>query len=268
MIAAPVCRLTSDGSEAELVPSRGGIATRLFAKGREILSLDAATLADPSKNVRGGVPVLFPSPGKLEAGPYAMKQHGFARDLPWAVAESGHGHATLTLDATDETRRLYPFEFRLTFTYVLERSSLLIRQAYENRGTEEMPFAAGFHPYLLVPDAEKAGTTITTAATRAFDNVTKTDVPFTGFDLTRPEVDLHLEDHGSTRSVLTRPGGRAVEITCSGEFTHWVVWTLAGRDFVCLEPWTAPADALHTGEGVLTLSPGETRHLWTRISAL
>jgi galactose mutarotase-like enzyme len=41
-----------------------------------------------------------------------------------------------------------------------------------------------------------------------------------------------------------------------------VVWTLAGRDFVCVEPWTAPADALNTGESLITLAPGESRDLW------
>jgi galactose mutarotase-like enzyme len=40
-----------------------------------------------------------------------------------------------------------------------------------------------------------------------------------------------------------------------------VVWTLAGKDFVCLEPWTAGADALNTGEKLLTLAPGEAKTL-------
>jgi galactose mutarotase-like enzyme len=40
-----------------------------------------------------------------------------------------------------------------------------------------------------------------------------------------------------------------------------VIWTLRGRDFVCLEPWTCPGDALNTGAGLLFLAPGETRAL-------
>jgi galactose mutarotase-like enzyme len=34
---------------------------------------------------------------------------------------------------------------------------------------------------------------------------------------------------------------------------------LAGKDFVCLEPWTAPGNALNTGERLFTLRPGEQR---------
>ena len=55
--------------------------------------------------------------------------------------------------------------------------------------------------------------------------------------------------------------GRTITLACSPEYTRWVVWTLAGRDFVCLEPWTCPGDALNSGEGLLVLAPGEERVL-------
>src|SRR4051812_8129567 len=78
------------GSVAELVPARGGMATRFSVGKQPVLALDEATLLDPSKNVRGGIPVLFPSPGKLAGDRYArggaMGQHGFARNLPWSVS--------------------------------------------------------------------------------------------------------------------------------------------------------------------------------------
>lgn len=124
-----------------------------------------------------------------------------------------------------------------------------------------MPLHAGLHPYFFVPQSEKALTRIATAATRAFDNVTKGEVPFTGFDLTAFEVDLHLVDHGSTEGAIDRPDGTHLSISGSAEFSRWVVWTLAGKDFVCLEPWTAPADALNTRQGLLFVPPGERRVL-------
>lgn len=64
-----------------------------------------------------------------------------------------------------------------------------------------------------------------------------------------------------------RPGAPTIAIEGSPEMTRWVVWTLAGRDFVCVEPWTAPADALNTGQGLLWIAPGEARRLWLRISS-
>jgi galactose mutarotase-like enzyme len=263
------------GSLATVAPGRGGMLTRLRVGDFDALYLDEATLRDPAKNVRGGSPVLFPTPGKLTGDAWArdghagsLPQHGFARNLPWdvrATSTEGGASVTIGLDASDETRRRFPWDFGLAYTYALRGATVTIEQRVTNRGREAMPFGAGFHPYLRVPQAAKATARIGTAATRAFDNVTKQEGPFAGFDLTRAEVDLHLVDHGSTAAALSW-GGRRVEVRGSAEFTHWVVWTLAGKDFVCVEPWTCPGDALNTGERLLRVSPGAVRVLTTSIT--
>jgi galactose mutarotase-like enzyme len=81
--------LVSGETLVELVPARGALVTRLAVAGVELLYLDRATLADPSKNVRGGIPILFPFAGRLEGdrftavrpggAPKIKKQHGFCR---------------------------------------------------------------------------------------------------------------------------------------------------------------------------------------------
>jgi galactose mutarotase-like enzyme len=272
-VADSVVELTGDASTSRVsvVASRGAIAARFQARGREILYLDESTLADPTKNVRGGIPVLFPSPGRLTGDRFArdgksgaMKQHGFARDLAWRVgevkADAEEARATLHLEATDATRAMYPWTFRLALTFALAGTKLRLAARIENAGDEPMPFAFGLHPYFRVDD--KARARIATRATRAFDNVTKEVVPFHGFDLTAKEVDLHLLDHGSSDSELAWGDGTRLVLRASPEHTRWVVWTLAGRDFVCVEPWTAPGDALNTGESLITLAPGAARELW------
>jgi galactose mutarotase-like enzyme len=247
------------------------MATRLALGGVHAFFLDEATLRDPTKNVRGGNPVLFPQPGKLEndaftrAGKHGhLKQHGFARSLPWEIARTGTEGAasvTLRLASSDATRAVYGWEFIVEYTYILRGSTLRIEQRFVNAGGEPMPFGAGFHTYFHVTQAEKAGARITTKATRAFDNVEKQKVALRGIDLTRPEVDLHLEDHGAEPCTLTFARG-AIVVRGSPEYTHWVIWTLAGKDFVCVEPWTCPGNALNTGERLIALGPGEARTLW------
>jgi len=267
---------TEASSRVELVPSRGGMVTRFTVGPREVLYLDRATLEDPKANVRGGIPVLFPSPGKLAGDAWArdgrsgsMKQHGFARNVAWRTTATGTDDgawATLVLEADDTTRARYRYEPRLAFTYRLRRSTLMIEMDIANAGTEAMPFGVGFHPYFFVPDADKASTRIPTKATRAFDNKGKRDVAFEGFDLTAEEVDLHLYDHGGASAELVTPGGK-VALRGSPELDRWVVWTLRGKDFVCLEPWSCPGNALNTGEGLLVLEPGASRSLQLEIEA-
>jgi galactose mutarotase-like enzyme len=257
-------------SAVTIAPERGAIVTRFRVGDRDLLFLDGSTLGDPTKNVRGGVPLLFPSPGRLTGDRFeragrsgSMKQHGFARDVPWtvdALSSKDAARATLGIESTQATRAMYPWDFRLTVTFTLRGPRLRLDVTVHNTGAEPLPFAFGIHPYFLVTD--KAGASIATKATRAFDNVTKTVVPFHGFDLTASEVDLHLIDHGSTASMLAWGDGAHLAIRASPELVRWVVWTLAGRDFVCVEPWTAPADALNTGESLLELAPAARKALW------
>jgi len=266
---------TDAGSAATIAPARGGMVIGFSVAGRELFYLDRRTFDDPAANVRGGVPVLFPSPGKLAGDAWAwggahgaMKQHGFARNLPWDVAATGADDgawAALALSATEVTRAQYPWDFHATFTYRLRGRTLAVEMRVENRGDAPMPFGAGFHPYFAVPDADKAAARIPTRATRAFDNKAKREIAFGGLDLTAEEVDVHLHDHGSTRASLS-VGDTDIVLEGSPELTHWVVWTLRGRDFVCLEPWTCPGDALNTGDRLIVLAPGEARAMWLRIT--
>ncbi len=260
--------------EAHLAPSRGGILTRLSVRGRELLYLDEATLLDETKNVRGGCPVLFPSPGPLTGDRFArdgrtgaMKQHGLARQLPWAIAHLGPGEATLELRSTSETLSQYPWPFRIAYHYALEARGIRITQRFESTSEAPMPFACGFHPYFRVASADKARTRIPTPATRAWDNVGKREVPVAGeIDLTAREVDLHLVDHGGSEARLLLDGGASIVVRGSSPFARWVIWTLEGKDFVCLEPWTAASDALNHGAGLLSVPGRSALELWTSIT--
>lgn len=269
-------RDTAAGSLAVLAPHRGGMLTRFKVGEVDVLYLDDVSFGQPSSSVRGGVPVLFPSPGNLtddawhrEGHGGQLRRHGFARDMPWTVVmtdTTGAASATLRLRSTDETRRNYPFHFDLNYTYSLVGSTLTIEQRIENAGHHPMPFAAGLHPYFHVRDAEKAEAVIETTAAHAWDNVGKQEITLSDeIDLTLPEVDLHLHDHGSATACL-KWAGKSVTVTTQDDMTRWVVWTQAGKDFVCLEPWTSPGNALNTGERLIVLGPGEVKSLTTKIA--
>lgn len=262
--------LVDEASRARVVvaPARGGMVTRFDVEERPVLFLDVATLVDETKNVRGGNPVLFPSPGPLEGDRFtrqgrsgSMKQHGFARQRAWSVLAVSAREVTLELASDAATRAQFPWDFVARLRYALAGTKLTIETHIENRSDASMPFALGFHPYFYVPDAEKARARVVTDATRAYDNVAKTTVDVRGpIDLTQKEVDLHLVDHTAPDATLERGEDRIV-VTADAELGRWVIWTLAGKDFVCLEPWTAAADALNTGEKLLSLSAGESKTL-------
>jgi galactose mutarotase-like enzyme len=264
-------RLRCGSSEAFIAPERGALVTSFRARGRELMYLDEATFNDRSKNVRGGIPLLFPSPGKLDGDRWArggesgeMKQHGFARNLAWSVAARDESQATLSLTSNETTLAAYPWRFTARITFMLTTDALELQFDIANDDTTPMPFALGLHPYFLVDD--KARARIPTRASRAFDNVAKQIVPFRDFDFTQGEVDIHLLDHDLSGAQLEL-ADRTIRIDCSPELKRWVIWTLPGKQFICLEPWTAPGNALNTGQDLIELAPGARYGGSVRISS-
>jgi galactose mutarotase-like enzyme len=257
------------GSLVEVVPDRGGIITRWALGDRELLYLDRDRYADPALSIRGGIPILFPICGNLPDNRYqlpsgetgTLKQHGFARDLPWAVAGYDLRTAaslTVTLEATPDTLAVYPFPFRLEFTYRLKGTQLEIVQKHHNMGDRPMPFSTGLHPYFTVDD--KAALTLDIPATDYFDQKNQAIEPYSGqLDFDREELDLRFGAISRYQATVTdRSQHSALELSFDESYGTLVFWTLKGKDFYCLEPWSAPRNALNTGDRLLWVAPGET----------
>jgi galactose mutarotase-like enzyme len=151
----------------------------------------------------------------------------------------------------------FPWQFTAQMQLHLQGRKLQIVTTIRNDDSTDLPFALGFHPYFAVADKSKVK--VPTTATRCFNNVSKRHEAFNGFDFAQAELDVHLLDHNGP-GVLDR-GDARIEIRASDEFGTWVVWSLADKPYVCLEPWTAPGNALNSGECVLSVKPGATSTL-------
>lgn len=259
--------LVDGDSSVVVAPRRGGMVTSFNVAGREVFAMDDASFADETKNVRGGIPLLFPSPGRLTEDVWAggpMKQHGFARNHAFDVTDRGLDKVSLRLRSSDAKEASYPYPFELIMTYSVSGRTLRIEADIANTGNEPMPMGFGLHPYFAVAQDQKSSVRVPTRTTRVFDNRAKMERAFTGLDLDGEEVDLHFLDHGTSEASLLSPD-LVVSLRASPEFSHWVVWTLAGKDFVCLEPWTCPPDMLRTGNRLIAIPPGQSHKLWVEI---
>ncbi|WP_445330266.1 aldose epimerase family protein [Tychonema sp. BBK16] len=267
----------TSNSVLEIVPERGGIATSWLVEGKEIFYLDTERFTNPDLTVRGGVPILFPICGNLPDDTYThkgkewkLKQHGFARDLPWTVGEvltERSAGITLILDSNEKTQAVYPFNFRLAFTYEIKGNSLEIFQRYTNLSDEPMPFSSGFHPYFLAPDKSKLRFEIPGMQYR--DQNTHSKGYSTGvFDPTLDEIDVSFDELTGLAATVT-DSSRNLRLTLSynSSYGKLVFWMLKGKDFYCLEPWTAPRNALNTGAHLIYLQPGATCEMLIRMTA-
>ncbi|CDN10093.1 hypothetical protein RintRC_0184 [Richelia intracellularis] len=260
-------------SQIEVVPERGGIITRWRVQDKEILYLDEQRFTNPELSIRGGIPILFPICGNLpdntytyQGKQYTLKQHGFARDLPWNVDSSGTKFV-VKLNSTEQTRAVYPFDFQLIFTYKIQGNALEIHQEYTNLSSEPMPFSAGFHPYLAIANKNKLELDI---PAQAYQNqITKEIHPFDGtFDFNVDEIDVAFKEISSPSAAAT-DRERQLKLTLDSDsiFSTLVFWTVKGKEYYCLEPWTAPRNAINTGEKLTILKPGTTCNTNIRLTA-
>ncbi len=251
--------LEAGAAEAEIAPARGALLARLRVDAREILYLDRATLEDATKNVRGGVPILFPFAGRLPDDRFlpagtTMKQHGFGRNLPWARVEdatAGGDTLRLRLEASAITREPYPYEFAAEHTVRLLPRGAELELFVENRGDRPLPCAPGWHPYFSCPADRKREVTADVAgiADRLTDDA---------------ELDFGVPAPPSGRARFVLPGLGRLSLEFSPEMRHLQVWSLPGKPFICLEPFYGPPGTVN-GAGRDDVPPGRCRAYFLRI---
>ncbi|KAB1070105.1 aldose 1-epimerase family protein [Methylobacterium planeticum] len=239
-------------------------------------------------------PWLFPVVGASAGGvvrvggeEFPMAQHGFARDLAFAVVARDDESATLRLTDGPETRLHYPFAFRLDITARVRPRGLDFAIAIDNPGDAALPYALGFHPAFPWPFAGGARTDYAVV----FEHPERAMVPEVGPGglLVRAERPVPLagdtlpldpalfsealvfRDARSRSLRFTRPGHGTIHMTLD-DFPHLAVWTKPTAPFLSLECWTGHADwagfagELAARDSQRSLPPGATARHGVRLS--
>jgi aldose 1-epimerase len=241
--------------------------------------------------------ILAPWPNRLEDGRYSVDGreyqldlsepdrhnaiHGLVRWRSWQAVR--HEPHRVVVAVRLHPTPGYPFALDLSADYTLGPEGLRVSVTATNQGTQALPYALGQHPYLFpgeggvdaarltlrarthlladperrVPVAREAtrGTALDYGAGRAIGSG-RLDDAFT---------DLERDEGGRAWVRLEGDDGRVVELWQDASFPYLQVYTgeeLAPerrRRALAVEPMTAPANALRSGEGLLRLGPGE-RH--------
>ena len=213
-------------------------------------------------------PVLFPNVGKtyqnqilIDGTLYPTSQHGFARDQVFNCVESSAGHALFMLASSDETKKVYPYEFKLFIYYQLQEKELKVEWRVENCDERTMYFTIGGHPAFRFArrDEKKEDYVLKFPGKEALTYSLLDPATGTG----RPEIQHVLELTDGTcplteemfaRDVLIFDGGQIEEawlchkdgtpyagIRCDG-FENFGIWSVKDAPFVCLEPWAGRCD--------------------------
>ena len=266
--------LRKDELRAAICPEKGGLLAQLSLEGQDFLYLDEENLRSRERP-RCGVPFLVPMFGRLQdsrytwaGNTYPMDIHGFGHTSPWSVVSRSEDEVVLLLESGPETKRQYPFDFRVTLTYRLEFSQLHIGLRIENTGTEPMPYNYGFHPYFLTDRPEAVE--VEARAEAKVDFSSGNMLPF-GHDVVKLRIPQGAPEAGAALAGLKSPTciyvtgeNRMLTMAQDESFTQLIFWAQAGKPFLCVEPINGSPNGLNTGN-YLTLNPGEVKEAFLNL---
>jgi aldose 1-epimerase len=277
--------LTAGDLEARFLPGFGMLGVSLRHKGVEILRRLDDLEAAAAKGSTAGIPFLYPWANRLaaqrykKAGPEVVLDpqspllhldgnglpiHGVPWSrLPWTVLETSADRVTAALDWSHaDLLAIFPYRHRLFMRTSVQTDGLTIETAVQ-AGDGPVPVSFGFHPYLGLPGASRADWRLTLPAMRrlALDQrgiPTGEEEDFAGLDAplgSRAFDDgFALVDEQATLSVAS--DGMRLSVDLLEGFTHTQVYAPTNKDFVALEPMTAPTNALISGDGLRLVVPG------------
>ena len=241
-------------------------------------------------------PLLFPVIGRLRDGRYTVHgetchigSHGFARDSVFTVAEVNDTRAVFTLTDSMETKKVYPFSFRLTVTYELCGNELKKTCTVENRDERVMYYELGGHDGFTAPLAPSQTMADCAILLPGYDDGF---TPY-GMDeacMVTPKWDklifpggripLKPMTHGLDTFIMDSPASRKAVLVDRDnkpmvtlhfpDFPYLGIWTMHkpfDTNYVCIEPWSTLPDATFVGRdlrekaGVRTLQPGQSEAL-------
>ncbi|ECH7282557.1 aldose 1-epimerase family protein [Listeria monocytogenes] len=230
-------------------------------------------------------PVLFPTVGRLvddtylvDGKQYHLGQHGFARDRDFQVIEQTKNTVRFELDADEDSLAIYPYKFKLSIIYTIEKNTVAVSYEVENTDNKRIYFSIGAHPAFHLPLTDG-----TTFEDYYLDFGTEENLetlclegPYRSGEIKKiidePARYLPLSYDLFKNDALIFEALKQKEMTIKSDKTpHFVkvsfpefpfvgVWTAKpGTPFLCIEPWYGIADG--AGESVELRDKAGIEHL-------
>jgi aldose 1-epimerase len=279
------------GSQTATITEVGGGLRRYVVDGRDVL--DGFRVDQMCSGARGQT--FIPWPNRIGDGRYTFG--GAEHQLPLTEPEAHNAIHGLTrwsnwhlLHANGRSVRLqlvlhpqpgYPYQLRCELAYQLSTTGLSVTTTATNIGPTPCPYGTGAHPYVSLGLDRIDELTVCVPA----DTVYPTDdrgIPVgrepvsDRFDLRKPQplgdrridnafTDLHSDRDGWATVAVRAPDGAGVDLRMEPTYRYVEIFTGdtlpetdRRRTGLGVEPMTCAPDAFRSGDGLLTLDPGDT----------
>jgi galactose mutarotase-like enzyme len=215
-------------------------------------------------------PILFPIVGTLknnsfhyEGKKYHLSRHGFARDMEFTISQKTENRAVFSLISSEESRKVYPFDFELQVIYTLDENKLIIAHNVINNNNCIMPFSIGAHPAFALPKpfedyslAFEQAETLTSyqlendllSDTTEIIEMKDNEVPLT-YSLFEKDALIFKELESKNITILENKS--PLLRVQFDNFLNLGLWTKCNAPFLCIEPWLGYSDTIHSSGNIM-----------------
>ena len=227
-------------------------------------------------------PLLFPICGGLKDGRfchnnrfYSLEKHGFAQKTEFMPVRQNNTIAEFILESNKETKKVYPFDFRLRIIYELIGNKLKISQVVENLSKETMYFSIGAHEGYSCPEGIEEykivfeeiqtldsfildGDLLENNSVRIIENSNELPLKYEYFAVDA----LVFKNIKFNKATLARNDGTKIVSVEFDKAEYFLLWTKPDAKYICLEPWCGIQDIVGSSyelkekEGIISLEKG------------
>lgn len=282
----PSARTLAAGElEAVFLPAQGMLGSSLRHRGDELLGCIDGLERAAAAGSTAGIPLLHPWANRLaglryeavgrivELDPASPLLHLDANGLPihgvpWshlAFGVTAEREDTLSVRlewATRELLAVFPFPHLLELEVTLDPGGLTIETTLIPAADVAVPVAFGFHPYFSLPGTARIDWVLTLPAMERLESDAH-GIPTgvrTPFAPCSGPLDDRVFDDGFASPVPPRlelsGGGRRIAVELGPGYPFAQVFAPTSPAVVALEPMTAPANALASGDALRLVEPG------------
>jgi aldose 1-epimerase len=279
--------LVAGDLEAVFLPGQGMLGASFKYRGDELLGRVENLEAAAAKGSTAGIPLLYPwanrlaGPGYRAAGrevvldrssPFLhLDEHGLPiHGVPWArlaweVTEATKDRLGARLDWSGrDLLSVFPFPHQVDLLVTLAPDALTLETTVVAHSTGPVPVSFGFHPYFSVAGQARGSWRLSLPAMKrlvqdAQGIPTGEEVAFAGLDASLGS--LRFDDgfalSGERASLSLQGANRRLSVEFLSGYRFAQVFAPPEKDFIALEPMTAPTGALTSGSGLRCVEPNE-----------
>jgi galactose mutarotase-like enzyme len=225
-------------------------ANRLSARSFKIEGRSARVPRRVAKD-RNGLPIH----GTLEARPFAVESLSIENHVARLIARFRHDDPSLLA--------VFPFEHVVVVDIELSARGLRVTTTMSTEERVPVPVSFGWHPFLRVPAVPRSRWQLRLPARRHHvldDRLLPTGIAVRQAEEERALGSRTFDDHyalGRDRRFTLGGGGRAIDVRFDAGYAYAQIYLPTPEasgdsgwlttDFICIEPMTAPINALVVG---------------------